>query len=91
MTRKLTLQMDEELIRFGKRWAQSRGTSLSALIANFLAVLRKLPEGGELPPVTRQLLGVARRVDESDSLRHLEEKELGGARGVAARRSVRER
>jgi hypothetical protein len=74
MATKLTLQMDEELIRFGKRWARSHGKSLSALVADFLSLLEKLPEEGGLPPATRRLLGVAQGVDASDYRQYVEEK-----------------
>lgn len=74
MPTKLTLQMDEDLIRFGKRWAKRRGKSLSALFADFLVVLEKFPEDEALPPITRRLRGVARGADEEDYRRYLEEK-----------------
>jgi Family of unknown function (DUF6364) len=74
MTTKLTLQVDEELIRFGKRWAQSRGKSLSRLVSDFLAALEKTPDEGGLPPITRSLVGLAQGVDEEDYRRYLEQK-----------------
>jgi hypothetical protein len=76
MSSKLTLRLDEDLIRFGKRWAHSHGKSLSGLLADYLKVLEKLPEteSEELPPKTRELLGSLKDVDESDYYRYLERK-----------------
>jgi hypothetical protein len=76
MSSKLTLRLDEDLIRFGKRWAHSHGKSLSGLLADYLKVLEKLPEvePEELPPMTRELLGSLKEVDESDYYRYLERK-----------------
>ncbi len=75
MPTKLTLRLDESLIDFGKRWAQARGKSLSRVVADYLATLEKLSEQeGELPPITRSLLGVARGVEEQDYWRYIEAK-----------------
>lgn len=75
MQTKLTLRMDENLIEFGKRWAKTRGKSLSQMVADYLAFLARLPvDDEELPPTTRRLLGIAQGVDEEDYHRYLEEK-----------------
>lgn len=66
MQQKLTLRLDDELIRFGKEWARQRGTSVSRLVADYLAVLDSLErdEGGR-HPITRRLHGcLARRPEE---------------------------
>jgi hypothetical protein len=58
MQQKLTLRLDDELIRFGKEWARQRGTSVSRLVADYLALLDSLErDDGGRHPVTRRLLG----------------------------------
>jgi hypothetical protein len=76
MSSKLTLRLDEDLIRFGKGWARRHGKSLSGVLADYLKVLERLPETEpeELPPMTRELLGSLKDVDESDYYRYLERK-----------------
>lgn len=80
MQSKLTLRLDEDLIREAKALARQRGTSLSQLVADYFRVLsrsrRDRPEDEELPPLTRSLAGALRRadVDEEDYRAHLERK-----------------
>ncbi len=76
MSSKLTLRLDEDLIRFGKRWARQHGKSLSGVLTDYLKVLERLPETEpeELPPLTRELLGSLKDVDEADYHRYLEQK-----------------
>ncbi len=75
MTTKLTLDVEDNLIRFGEEWARNRGKSLSSLFADYLSTLEKFTlDEQELPPITRRLLGVASGVDEEDYRRYLEEK-----------------
>lgn len=72
MQTKLTLGIDENLVEFGKRWARTRGKSLSQWVAGYWALLAILPTNEEeLPPRTRGLLGIARGVDEEDYYRYL--------------------
>ena len=61
MQTKLTLRLDDELIRRAKAWARARGLSLSEAVG---AVFAQLPEDtGEAPlrvgPWMRQLIGAA--------------------------------
>lgn len=77
MNAKLTLRLDEALIRAGKQQAKRRGKSLSGLVADYLSTLEKLgPPSDELPPVVSRLRGVARGVQEDDYRRYLEKKYL---------------
>ncbi len=61
MQTKLTLRLDEELIRKVKRYARTRGKSVSQLVADHFRALTGTEEARldeeELPPVTRALLG----------------------------------
>lgn len=59
MQTKLTLRMDDSVVDHAKRWAQTRGISLSKAVADFLSTL---PDGGEEPELTswtRRLAGAA--------------------------------
>ena len=78
MQTKLTLRMDETLIRTGKLRAKRQGKSLSKMIADYLALMERLEaeEGGALPAATRRLQGVLRGtgLDEGDHRVRLDEK-----------------
>ncbi|HPC58021.1 MAG TPA: DUF6364 family protein [Kiritimatiellia bacterium] len=79
MNVKLTLRMDDALIRRAKQAAGQRGKSVSQMVAEFFGTLggRAKPDP-EVPPVTASLLGVLREkpVDEGAYKRHLREKHL---------------
>jgi hypothetical protein len=78
MQSKLTLRLDEDLIREAKALARQRGTSL--LVADYFRALSRSrsdrPEDEELPPLTRALAGALRGadVDEEDYRAHLDRK-----------------
>ncbi len=79
MDTKLTLRMDDELIRQAKRAAGKRGKSVSRMVAEFFATLGERSKAEkEYPPLTASLLGVLRDkpVDEGAYKRHLCEKHL---------------
>ena len=80
MYTKLTLRLDDDLIRRAKTTAQKSGKSLSQLVSDFFTVLgsREGEELDDLSPNVRALLGVLRnsKMDEDDYKRHLEEKYL---------------
>lgn len=78
MNTKLTLRMDEDVIRGAKRYSAKAGKSVSQLVENYLAVLSRevgLAED-ELPPAVRSLYGAlaGSGVSEEDWYTHLEEK-----------------
>ena len=65
MKSNLTLSMDSSLIEKARRIAKQRGTSVSALVSDYLASLRE--DGSELdedalPPLTRRVLELAKNV-----------------------------
>ncbi len=80
MQSKLTLRLDDELIREAKEVAQRRGTSLSQLVAGYFRALTQrpgdAPEDEPLPPLTQALLGTLRdtEAEEEDYYTHLERK-----------------
>ncbi len=78
MQTKLTLRLDESLIRRAKAYAQRSGKSVSGIVADFFAQLDDRPEQGPetLPPAVRSLVGALgkKSVEESDYRRYLDEK-----------------
>jgi hypothetical protein len=75
MHAKLTLRLEDSLIRAGKRQAERRGKSLSALVADFITVLDRVePNPNALPPIVKRLKGIAKGADPEDYHRYLEEK-----------------
>lgn len=80
MNTKLTLRLDDELIRKAKAHARQVGKPVSKLVEDYFAVLTAPPRGGtsELTPRVRRLKGILRgaEVDEETYRRHLEDKYL---------------
>jgi hypothetical protein len=77
MNTKLTLRMDEDLIRRAKDYADLSGKTVSGLVADYFAILTgDLPSEHVLTPRVRGLLGALKGggVDEEDYKRHLLEK-----------------
>ncbi len=73
---KLTLTVDEDVIRRAREYTEAHRTSISRLVNSFLAGLAT-PERPDLPPVVRRLMGILpESTDETDYYRHLEEKYL---------------
>jgi len=78
MQTKLTLRMDDALVRKAKAHAKRTGRSLSQMVADFFALLdspRTQPER-DLSPAVRALKGALRgsKVTKEDYYRYLEEK-----------------
>ncbi len=74
MATKLTLRMEERLIRRAKREASRRGKSLSRMVAEYFdAVTGVAPPRTPDPPVTAALRGLlkGKAVSEEDYRRHL--------------------
>jgi len=67
---KLTLSVDDQVIRRAKRYAEKRGTSVSELVERFLDLLGRPPKDVEAPPVLTLLRGAAKGVDAEDHQRH---------------------
>jgi hypothetical protein len=79
MHTKLTLRIDEELVKRAKAEARRRGKSVSQMTADFIQSLdRRGAPKKSLPPITSSLLGVlrGRGVSELEYKRHLREKYL---------------
>ena len=80
MQTKLTLRLDEKLIRWAKLYAKRTGKSVSQMVADYFALLqpRLEDENFDLTPTVRSLKGVLKGsgLDREDYKRHLEEKYL---------------
>lgn len=73
----LNLSLEESAIERGRSYSQRHGTSISKLVNDFLEQLPvdEPPEGVELTPTVRRLLGAAKGgPGEEDYRRHLLEK-----------------
>jgi len=73
---KLTLSVDDEVIRQAKVWAANEGTSVSQLVERFLreAVTSPGPPGSGATPVLQRLRGSLKGLDVEAHRRHLEAK-----------------
>ncbi len=77
MKTKLTLWMEEDLVRQAKVEAKRRGKSVSRMVGDLIASLRAVrSEKESLPPVTSSLIGIlkGRRVSENEYRRNLRKK-----------------
>lgn len=79
MNTKLTLRMDEAIVRKAKIEAKRRGKSVSRMVAEFIEAIGSRPESEMLlPPTTASLLGILKghKVSEDGYKEHLREKYL---------------
>lgn len=79
MQSKLTLRMEEAVIRKAKRLARKKGKSLSSLVSDYFAGQPNDELDESLPPVTSSMVGVLSKgsdVKEEDYNKYLEEKYL---------------
>jgi len=78
MNTKLTLRMDDQLIRKAKDYSQRSGKSVSRLVADYFSLIESDEEipGTEITPRVRSLIGALKGtgVTEEDYHRYLEEK-----------------
>lgn len=76
MNTKLTLRMDDMLVREAKTQAARRGKSVSQMFSEFVTSLGAVKISNGLPPITDSLLGVMKDhlVSEQDYKKHLREK-----------------
>lgn len=71
---KLTLSVDENVVRGAKQYAAARGTSVSRLVEGYLSLLSRPPRADDETPVLRMLRGSARGVSADARQRHLSRK-----------------
>jgi len=70
MNTKLTLTIDESVIKQAKAYAEKQGRSLSAVVENYLKAVTKReeakPTNDELSPILRRLTGSVKLPDDFD-------------------------
>jgi hypothetical protein len=74
---KLTLSVDDGVVRQAKRYARARGTSVSRLVERFLSVVASddhRARGKTAPPILRKLRGSLKGTSLGSFRRHLERK-----------------
>ena len=79
MHTKLTLRMDEAVVRKAKMEAKRRGKSVSRMVSDFIDSIGSRPDSGKvLPPTTASLVGILKgqEISEDDYRAHLREKYL---------------
>jgi len=78
MNTKLTLRLDDQLIRKAKDYSGRSGKSVSQLVADYFSLIETDEEipGTQITPRVRSLIGSLKGtgVTEDDYYRHLEEK-----------------
>ena len=78
MQTKLTLRMDDAVIRKAKKIARKRGTSVSRIFTEFISKTDDDAELGDLGDITLSMIGALRGVeiqdDRQEYRKHLEEK-----------------
>jgi hypothetical protein len=78
MQTKLTLRVDERLVRKAKRYSIKTGKSVSKLVADYFILVNEAekPATSELTPRVRSLLGSLKgaKVSEEAYRRHVEDK-----------------
>lgn len=80
MKNKLTLRLDDSLIKRAKKRAKQKGTSVSQMVADYFALIEadQSPSNQKLPPITASLAGILKNADiqERDYRAYLEDKHL---------------
>ena len=79
MNTKLTLRMDETIVRKAKIEAKRRGKSVSRMVAEFIESIGLQQDSEkDLPPTTASLVGISKgkKISEEDYKTHLREKYL---------------
>ena len=80
MQTKLTLRLDERLIKQAKKYARQTGKSVSQMVADYFTLLgpSEMRDNSQYTHTVQSLKGVLRSggVDEEDYRRHLGEKYL---------------
>jgi hypothetical protein len=79
METKLTLRLEDKLIRKAKKLAKARGKSVSRMVADYIVALGSDPKpANDLPHITKSLQGSlkGKKIDERDYKKYLEGKYL---------------
>lgn len=78
MTTKLTLTLDDQVIRKAKRYAKAKGQSVSELVESYFKSITGLEPGtsDELTPIVKSLMGSFKATKEFDYKKILKEEKL---------------
>jgi hypothetical protein len=71
---KLTLSVNDKVVRSAKRYAAAQGTSVSRLVERYLDLLSRPFDMADAPPVLRMLRGAARGIPADAYRKHLPRK-----------------
>jgi hypothetical protein len=71
---KLTLSVDDRVISQAKKYAKSRGVSVSEMVETYLAAVVDPPHRTDSAPVLRSVRGVLKKADIEDYRKHLRTK-----------------
>lgn len=80
MVTKLTLTIEQEVIKTAKSYAQKKGRSLSDLVENYLKSLETKDSGEDISPRVKRLVGaikLPKEFDYKESLKEGIEKKFG--------------
>ena len=73
---KLTITVDERVVKRAKKYAKQYGVSVSSLVANYLDTITRPHPEVEPTPILKELRGILRGAKEEDYHKYLEEKYL---------------
>lgn len=80
MQTKLTLRVDDAVVRKAKRIALKQGTSVSRIFSDYISEVDDNQEFKEIGPITKSMIGVLAGIDHGNDKEeyrdHLEEKYL---------------
>ncbi len=78
MSSKLTLRLDDELIKSAKSYSAKTGKSVSRIVADYFSLIDKKEIDKQLTPVVKSLKGSLKgvKISEEDYKKYLEEKHL---------------
>ena len=78
MQTKLTLRLEDSLIKQAKNYAKQHEKSLSQVVADYFQILTQQSQKPVISPVTKSLIGIlnSNNVDKKDYKKHLEDKYL---------------
>lgn len=80
MNTKLTLRLDDHLIKSAKEYSAKSGKSVSKIVADFFVIIKneKLQKSSSITPTVQSLKGVLKdsKFSENDYKKYLEEKYL---------------
>ena len=76
MQSKLTLRLDDRLIRRAKRMASRRGKSVSQMVSDYFSSLESPKGDSELSPLTQSMLGSlkGKKISDKDYYTYLDKK-----------------